>query len=315
MTDDLERLRKEAIEEDRCFSKSRLRDEFRMKPKPDAEAVKFYKNEFGKKFPVYRIADCEPMRQVKSPRSARQTQVAKKLALLSKLESRAAKAGKVAAGWLSDDLFVLDTETTGLSENDQVIEICICDKWGKIHVDQRVCPSVPIDPGAEAVHGITIESLESCPKWPDIIESIKTLISGGTVVTFNADFDMSMLRRTCQAFGVDDGWLDTINIKCAMALAVQAYGATNRYGTISLADATWKAGVSWSGDAHSAKSDTLATLDLITALYRCYFDPMAELTAMGTEVSGGGHSDAAVPGSAGLHPVRPMERKKGRPCN
>lgn len=50
MTDDLEKLRKEAIEENRCFSKSRLKDEFRMKPKSDAEPVKYYKNEFAKNF-------------------------------------------------------------------------------------------------------------------------------------------------------------------------------------------------------------------------------------------------------------------------
>jgi hypothetical protein len=35
--------REAAIEADLCFSKGRLRDEFKMKPKPDAQPVKFYK--------------------------------------------------------------------------------------------------------------------------------------------------------------------------------------------------------------------------------------------------------------------------------
>lgn len=280
MTDDLEKLRKEAIEENRCFSKSRLKDEFRMKPKSDAEPVKYYKNEFGKKFPVYRIADCQPMRKVKAGRSEKQNLSAKRLALMSKLESKAAKAGKIASDWLSENCLILDTETTGLGINDQVIEIGICDKWGTVHIDQRVCPSVPIDPNAEAVHGITMAELESCPKWPDIIDSIRTLLVGKTVVIFNSDFDISMLRRTCKAFDVDDSWLDTLNVRCAMNLAVKAFGATNRYGTISLANATFEAGVSWAGEAHSAKVDALATLELITALYRCYQDPLAELEAI-----------------------------------
>nr|BDB33605.1 hypothetical protein [Pseudomonas aeruginosa] len=43
----LEVLRAEAIAADRSFSKGRLRDEFRMKPKPDATPVAHYKNGYG----------------------------------------------------------------------------------------------------------------------------------------------------------------------------------------------------------------------------------------------------------------------------
>ncbi len=42
--DELATRRAQAIAEDRCFSKGRLRDEFRMKPAPGAEPVKWYKN-------------------------------------------------------------------------------------------------------------------------------------------------------------------------------------------------------------------------------------------------------------------------------
>ncbi|EFB6224642.1 3'-5' exonuclease, partial [Escherichia coli] len=40
--DELATRRAQAIAEDRCFSKGRLRDEFRMKPAPGAEPVKWY---------------------------------------------------------------------------------------------------------------------------------------------------------------------------------------------------------------------------------------------------------------------------------
>ncbi|MGU4349425.1 hypothetical protein ACVUSI_20060, partial [Escherichia coli] len=55
--DELVTRRAQAIAEDRCFSKGRLRDEFRMKPAPGAEPVKWYKNTYGGRFAVYRIAD------------------------------------------------------------------------------------------------------------------------------------------------------------------------------------------------------------------------------------------------------------------
>lgn len=56
--DELVTRRAQEIAEDRCFSKGRLRDEFRMKPAPGAEPVKWYKNTYGGRFAVYRIADC-----------------------------------------------------------------------------------------------------------------------------------------------------------------------------------------------------------------------------------------------------------------
>lgn len=48
--DELATRRAQAIAEDRCFSKGRLRDEFRMKPAPGAEPVKWYKNTYGGRF-------------------------------------------------------------------------------------------------------------------------------------------------------------------------------------------------------------------------------------------------------------------------
>lgn len=51
--DELATRRAQAIAEDRCFSKGRLRDEFRMKPAPGAEPVKWYKNTYGGRFAVY----------------------------------------------------------------------------------------------------------------------------------------------------------------------------------------------------------------------------------------------------------------------
>ncbi|EDF8710688.1 hypothetical protein GCA48_20480 [Salmonella enterica] len=48
--DELVTRRAQAIAEDRCFLKGRLRDEFRMKPAPGAEPVKWYKNTYGDRF-------------------------------------------------------------------------------------------------------------------------------------------------------------------------------------------------------------------------------------------------------------------------
>ena len=132
MNEELETLRAAAIEQDRCFSKGRLRDEFRMKPKPGIEPVAYYKNTYGGEFGVYRIADCVPMRPIKAERSEKQKKAAKRLGIRSKLESGLAQAGKHAANWLTEGCYVLDTETTGLGANDQIIEIAVCDASGRV---------------------------------------------------------------------------------------------------------------------------------------------------------------------------------------
>lgn len=42
--------------EDKCYTKGRLRDEFRMKPAPGAEPVRMYKSPYGGKYGVWRLA-------------------------------------------------------------------------------------------------------------------------------------------------------------------------------------------------------------------------------------------------------------------
>lgn len=41
---ELEQRRSDAAGQDKCYSKARLRDEFRMKPRPGAVPVKHYRN-------------------------------------------------------------------------------------------------------------------------------------------------------------------------------------------------------------------------------------------------------------------------------
>ena len=280
MNEELETLRAAAIEQDRCFSKGRLRDEFRMKPKPGVEPVTYYKNGYGGEFGVYRITDCVPMRSIKAGRSEKQKKAAKRLGIMSKLESGLAQAGKHAANWLTEGCYVLDTETTGLGDNDQIIEIAVCDASGKVCYEQRILPSVPINPKAEEIHGISLDDLAGCPKRPEIVNDLNALLTGQTVVIYNSDFDLDMLRSTSQALQTDDAWLNTLNIRCAMELSVQAFGATNRYGTISLANAADAADVSWPGEAHSAKVDALVTLGVLRALSNHYHQLHIELEKM-----------------------------------
>lgn len=268
MTPSLEEIRDEAIANESAYGKGRLRDEFRMKPKPDAEPKAWVKNPHSsKKYAIYLVADCIALRERKvKPKTEKQILAGKKLAQQAKLRSNEAQAGKAAKQWLENECLIIDTETTGLGSNAQIIELAIIDHLGKTIFDQRFKPTVDIEPRAEEIHGISMDDLLDKPSWPDKVEEIKKILLSKPVVIFNADFDLGMLASTTISFSLDADWIEKINYHCAMYLSAKAFGATNRYGSISLATAAGHANVQWQGDAHNASADALATLEVLKFL-------------------------------------------------
>lgn len=260
--DDLNARRAAALAGDKCFSQGRLRDEFRMKPAPGAEPVRWYKNGYGSKYGVYRIADCVPLRE-KTPRTEKQRQAGVRLGLQARMKSERGKAARLAHTWLSQDPVFLDTETTGLDAGAQALEIGLVNARGDLVYETRLKPTVSIDQAAAAVHGISEAMLADAPAWPDIAQQLQHHIDQRPLVIFNADFDTRILKQTAAAHNAPVSWLDTLTVYCAMRLSAGYYGPTNRYGTISLASAASQAGLNWSGRAHSAVADAVMTAGVV----------------------------------------------------
>ena len=258
--------------------KTRLHDEFRMKPKKDAQPVKSYKNDYGGRTYIYKIADCVPLREMKKREPTAKELVSRQIAgLKAKLRSNTAMTGQEISFWINKPFVVLDTETTGLERNDQIVEIAILDQHKNTIIDTRLKPTCEINPNAQQVHGISIEDLQDAPEFPVIYEQLQKALQDKLVVIFNADFDVRLLKQTAEAFKLDTAWIDNIKTICAMSLSADAYGATNRYGTISLSNAVYKAGKSFSGAAHGAKVDVLATIDVIESIYESYHSVITEI--------------------------------------
>jgi DNA polymerase III epsilon subunit-like protein len=189
--------------------------------------------------------------------------------LKAKLRSSVNKESVRVRQWLADNagkVVYLDTETTGLANNDQIIELAIIDNLGATLFNQRFKPSVAIHPEAMAVHNITEADLAGCPRWPQYQEQISQILTGKVAVIFNQGFDIRMLQQTAAAFNCPVDWIAALPTQCAMMTAVRAYGATNRHGTISLANAAGEAGLSWHGQAHNALADCDMTRRLMMAI-------------------------------------------------
>ncbi len=259
--EDLKARRQAAIEADKCFTSGRLRDEFRMKPAPGAAPVKWYKGQYSKNA-VYRIADWES--------TEKQRLSGIRLARLSRLNSARGQVSARALSWLDKAPLFLDTETTGLGRDAQVIEIGLVDTQGLVVFETRLKPSVSIEPEALAVHGIDALALSDEPVWPDIVPRLLQATGNHPLVIFNADYDLRILRQTAAAYDDPASWLDNIQAFCAMNLAADYFGATNRHGSISLANAAHQAGVLWPDRAHAAVTDARVTAGVVAFIADYY---------------------------------------------
>ena len=96
---------------------------------------------------------------------------------------------------------VLDTETTGLSpaQGHRIIEIGCLEL-----IDRRLTgrefhcfihPDREIDEGAQRVHGISLASLETSPRFPEIAEEFIDFITGAELIIHNATFDVGFLEH------------------------------------------------------------------------------------------------------------------------
>ena len=100
---------------------------------------------------------------------------------------------------------VLDTETTGLQDSDEVVEIAITDMYGKTLYSQRFYPDKEVDYGAQKVNHLSKKVLEGNPKFSaDHWNTIKDIIAGRKILGHNIPFDKRLIAQTLKRYGVAD---------------------------------------------------------------------------------------------------------------
>lgn len=151
---------------------------------------------------------------------------------------------------------ILDTETTGLGNYDEVIQIGAIDGEGKVLIDNTlVKPTVPITEGARQVHGITHQMLEDAPRITAVWNLVYQFTEGKLLVIYNADYDTRMFQQSARNLDFKIGWgFEALN--CAMQRYAEWVGEWNDYhGSFR-----WQR---LAGGDHSALGDCRATLALI----------------------------------------------------
>ena len=152
----------------------------------------------------------------------------------------------------------LDTETTGLKDHDQIVEICLLEHDGSIAFQSLVKPTVKIPPDATRVHHITDAMVSTTPTWAEIWPQIETLLTARRIAIYNADYDLRLLKQSHLAHGLS--WSAPVNSFCIMKLYAQFRGdwnsRTGNYRWHSLDDARAQCGLDLP-NAHRAHADTL----------------------------------------------------------
>ena len=99
-------------------------------------------------------------------------------------------------------IIVFDVETTGTrKDHDQIIELSAQQGFGidAPRKTSRIKPSVPISPGAQRVHGISMDDLKDREPFSSYAPKLRRVFEKADVIVgYNVSFDIDMLQAEFQ---------------------------------------------------------------------------------------------------------------------
>ncbi len=171
---------------------------------------------------------------------------------------------------LGRDFVLLDTETTGLYHDAEIVELGLLGSDGTEPISSLVKPRLPIPEGATAIHGITNEMVADAPLWPEVLEQLIIHTEGKPIVIYNAQFDVRMLEQTNALYLSNfptlmgsQGFLCAMLEYSAHRMIVNPMRRSTRWW--KLGEAALAEGVT-PGEAHRAVGDCHTTLGVIRAV-------------------------------------------------
>ncbi len=124
---------------------------------------------------------------------------------------------------------ILDTETTGLDDNDEIVEIALIDKNGNTLLNQLVKPTRRIPSDVIGIHGINNDEVKSAPSFKTVWSRVERVLKKQkTAIVYNASFDIRMIEQSCGKYDIEPK-LERFTWKCAMETYAEFYGEWNDY--------------------------------------------------------------------------------------
>lgn len=106
------------------------------------------------------------------------------------------------------NIVALDIETTGIGSNHRVVEVGVVvfdpmDNKILAEFETLVNPMRNVPADSSAIHGLRADDLSLAPTFEDIAGSLSEILSMGTLVAHNADFDLRFLSAEFSRLGIE----------------------------------------------------------------------------------------------------------------
>lgn len=156
------------------------------------------------------------------------------------------------------DVLYLDTETTGLGSQAEIVEIAVVNGLGVTVLDRLVRPSSRIPLEVTAIHGIDDAMVADAPTWPVVMAEFTRLLQQyASIVVYNAPFDRRIIKQVNELHG-----LPPLELEWHCAMQQYAVYSGRRH---TLERAARSAGVPIAS-THRALADTRVCRDLVHAM-------------------------------------------------
>ena len=158
---------------------------------------------------------------------------------------------------------VLDTESTGLTKDDEMIEIGILSDSGRTLFNARYCPEKEVNYYASKVNHLTKEQLKDYPKFTKSAwDEIKKAIGGKIIVGHNIRADKRFIKQTLLRYHIED---DTETVFAGMIDTQDLARKWLKAESYSLDRLTTLIGIDRE-EQHEALDDSRMTLELVDRL-------------------------------------------------
>ena len=168
------------------------------------------------------------------------------------------KSRSVTEKILQNKAIIFDTETTGLSDTDELLQISIIDNNGTVLMDTMVRPyfhSSWVE--AQRINGISPEDVEKAPYLHEILPELCAIFAKAKVcIGYNVKFDLAYINRA----GVSTDHLNIIDVMLEFSSYYAEKNQQTKPRRHKLTACADHFGFKWSGDAHNALHDAQATL-------------------------------------------------------
>ncbi len=95
----------------------------------------------------------------------------------------------------------LDTETTGLGNTDEIIEISVVGMDAQVLFDSLIKPKQPIPAASTAINHISMEMVADSPTFPEIWPALQEILRPCPIGMYNAEFDTRMITQSMSNYG------------------------------------------------------------------------------------------------------------------